>query len=58
MEEKARIAIIGVGGWGKNHVRVLHDIGVLRSICDTDINRAKLLAEKYDVNYELDWSCR
>ena len=50
-EEKARIAIIGVGGWGKNHVRVLHDIGVLRSICDTDINRAKLLAEKYDVNY-------
>ena len=23
------IGIIGVGGWGKNHSRVLHDFGVL-----------------------------
>ena len=24
-----KIGIIGVGGWGKNHSRVLHDFGVL-----------------------------
>ena len=27
-----KIGIIGVGGWGKNHSRVLHDFGVLTSI--------------------------
>ncbi|HET8794712.1 MAG TPA: hypothetical protein VFM31_13020, partial [Nitrososphaeraceae archaeon] len=26
---KVKIGIIGVGGWGKNHSRVLHDFGVL-----------------------------
>ena len=27
-EDKRRIAVIGVGGWGKNHARVLHEMGV------------------------------
>jgi len=48
---KAKIGIIGVGGWGKNHSRVLHDFGVLRSICDMDKNKAQGLANKYNVNY-------
>lgn len=46
----ARIGIIGVGGWGKNHARVLAEMGVLRAICDMDISKAKSLAEKYQVN--------
>lgn len=43
-----RIAVIGVGGWGKNHARVLNDFGCLGPICDIDGARAKALAEKYD----------
>ena len=27
----SKIAVIGIGGWGKNHARVLHDLGVLAS---------------------------
>jgi UDP-N-acetylglucosamine 3-dehydrogenase len=41
------IAVIGVGGWGKNHARVLNDFGCLAAICDVDGNRAKELADKY-----------
>ncbi|MGB7953893.1 MAG: Gfo/Idh/MocA family oxidoreductase, partial [Candidatus Nitrosopolaris sp.] len=47
-EDKRRIAVIGVGGWGKNHARVLHEIGVLGSICDKDELRATELAKLYD----------
>jgi len=46
-----KIGIIGVGGWGKNHSRVLHDFGVLTSICDMDKTRAKDLATRFNVNY-------
>src|SRR5918993_945641 len=45
------IGIIGVGGWGKNHSRVLHDFGVLTSICDMDKTKAQDLANRYNVNY-------
>ncbi|HEX9846270.1 MAG TPA: Gfo/Idh/MocA family oxidoreductase [Candidatus Nitrosotenuis sp.] len=46
-----KIAQIGVGGWGKNHVRVLSQLGVLSAICDADQNRAKETGQKYGVNY-------
>ena len=46
-----KIGIIGVGGWGKNHSRVLHDFGVLTSICDMDKAKAQELANRYNVNY-------
>ena len=48
-KEPPKIAIIGVGGWGKNHARVLSEKKVLVAICDMDINKANVLAEKYDV---------
>lgn len=47
-EDKQRIAVIGVGGWGKNHVRVLHEMGVLAAICDEDELRAKEMARIYE----------
>ncbi|MFY9797054.1 MAG: Gfo/Idh/MocA family oxidoreductase [Candidatus Nitrosopolaris sp.] len=47
-EDKRRIAVIGVGGWGKNHARVLHEMGVLVAICDEDELRAKELARLYE----------
>lgn len=46
-----KIGIIGIGGWGKNHSRVLHDFGVLTSICDMDKAKAQELANRYNVNY-------
>jgi UDP-N-acetylglucosamine 3-dehydrogenase len=46
-----KIAQIGVGGWGKNHARVLSQLGVLAAICDADQNRAKETGQKYGVNY-------
>lgn len=42
-----KIAVIGVGGWGKNHARVLKELGCLAVICDLDAARAKEIAAKY-----------
>jgi UDP-N-acetylglucosamine 3-dehydrogenase len=42
-----RIAIIGVGGWGKNHARVLRELGCLAAICDLNIARAKEIASRH-----------
>ena len=46
-EGKLNLAIVGVGGWGKNHARVLHDFGTLVAICEIDPQRGKELADKY-----------
>lgn len=46
-----KIAVIGVGGWGKNHVRVLHNMGVLEAVCDLSADRAKEIAKKYDTKF-------
>lgn len=31
----AKVCVIGAGQWGKNHVRVFHELGALRYVCDT-----------------------
>ena len=46
-----KIIQIGTGGWGKNHTRILSQLGVLSAICDTDSQRRKEYGEKYSVNY-------
>ncbi len=46
-----KIAQIGIGGWGKNHTRVLSQLGVLAAVCDADQTRAKEAGQKYGVNY-------
>jgi UDP-N-acetylglucosamine 3-dehydrogenase len=46
-----KIAVIGVGGWGKNHVRVLDNMGVLEAVCDLSADRAKEIARKYDTKF-------
>ena len=35
-EEHPQVAVIGTGYWGKNLVRNFHNLGALRSICDSD----------------------
>jgi UDP-N-acetylglucosamine 3-dehydrogenase len=46
-----RIAVIGIGGWGKNHARVLYDLGALAAVCDVSAQRARSIAESYKSNY-------
>ncbi|MFP3262017.1 MAG: Gfo/Idh/MocA family oxidoreductase [Nitrososphaeria archaeon] len=42
-----KVAVIGVGRWGENHVRVLSRLGRLSGIYDADRNRALSVAQKY-----------
>jgi len=46
-----KIVQIGTGGWGKNHTRILSELGVLVAICDTNLEKSKEYGEKYSVNY-------
>jgi len=38
MKSKKNIALIGAGYWGKNHLKNLYKLGVLRSVMDTNID--------------------
>lgn len=46
-----KIAQIGTGGWGKNHARVLGELGVLCAVCDAKKERSKEFGKKYSVNH-------
>lgn len=46
-----KVVQIGTGGWGKNHTRILSQLGVLSAVCDTDEKRGKEYGEKYAVNH-------
>ena len=46
-----KIIQVGLGGWGRNHVRVLSQLGVLSAVCDSDSTRSKEYGEKYSVNH-------
>jgi UDP-N-acetylglucosamine 3-dehydrogenase len=46
-----KIVQIGTGGWGKNHTRILSQLGVLSAVCDADSQRSKKYGEKYSVNH-------
>jgi UDP-N-acetylglucosamine 3-dehydrogenase len=47
---KLGVAVIGVGFWGKNHVRVFSELleTELVAVCDVNLERAKTIAGKYD----------
>ena len=45
-----KVAQIGTGGWGKNHTRILSQLGVLTAVCDANKERSKEYSEKYSVN--------
>jgi len=46
-----KIAQIGIGGWGKNHTRILSQLGVLSAVCDVDKKRNKEFGEQFSVNH-------
>lgn len=44
-----KIGVVGTGGWGKNHVRVLNELQCLGAVCDTDQDRAEQFSKSYRV---------
>ncbi|MFZ2099415.1 MAG: Gfo/Idh/MocA family oxidoreductase [Oricola sp.] len=42
-----RLAVIGCGYWGANHVRTLGEMGVLHAVSDINIERAETLAQPF-----------
>lgn len=46
-----KIAQIGTGGFGKNHARILSQLGVLSAVCDADPAKAAEFGSKYSVNH-------
>nr|AIF03723.1 oxidoreductase domain-containing protein [uncultured marine thaumarchaeote KM3_169_D08] len=46
-----KVVQIGVGGWGKNHSRVLSEFGVLSAVCDANSQRAEEFGKKYSINF-------
>jgi UDP-N-acetylglucosamine 3-dehydrogenase len=47
--KKLKMAVVGVGFWGRNHVRVLSELPdvELVAVCDVDQQRTAMVAEKY-----------
>ena len=43
----ACIAVVGTGYWGKNLVRNFHDLGVLHSVCDSQMEVAGEMLKQY-----------
>ena len=46
-----KIAQIGMGEWGKNHTRILSDLGVLSAVCDSNSQKSNECEKKYSVNH-------
>ena len=43
MRDKINLALIGAGQWGKNLARVFHELGILKTICESS---EKILLKK------------
>ena len=43
------VAVIGCGYWGKNLVRVLHELGALAAVCDVNESVRSAMAKNYEV---------
>jgi UDP-N-acetylglucosamine 3-dehydrogenase len=44
-----KVGVVGVGGWGKNHVRVLNDLHALGAICDMSRERSETFSKNFHV---------
>ncbi|KPK65871.1 MAG: oxidoreductase [Planctomycetes bacterium SM23_32] len=43
----ARVAVVGIGHWGRNLVRNFHALGALKAVCDADARRESSVREDY-----------
>ena len=46
--ESRRVCVVGAGNWGKNHIRVLNELGVLGGIVDKDESKLEYFGELYE----------
>ena len=54
---KNTLAVVGAGYWGKNLIRNFHELGVLKTVCDSNENTISKLKDKYpDVILEKNYS--
>ncbi|MCX8171837.1 MAG: Gfo/Idh/MocA family oxidoreductase, partial [Candidatus Bathyarchaeota archaeon] len=51
--DRVRVAVVGAGFWGRNHVRVLSEIPEVEliAICDIDRQRAEDVSRKYGLKH-------
>ena len=42
-----KVCVVGAGRWGKNHIRTLHELGVLGGIVETDSSRLEAFQAQY-----------
>jgi UDP-N-acetylglucosamine 3-dehydrogenase len=45
----AKVGVVGAGGWGKNHLRVLNELDSLGAFCDVDKTKVQNYSKKYRV---------
>jgi UDP-N-acetylglucosamine 3-dehydrogenase len=45
-----KVGVVGTGGWGKNHVRVLSEINSLAAICDANKERSDSFSKNFHVS--------
>jgi UDP-2-acetamido-3-amino-2,3-dideoxy-glucuronate N-acetyltransferase len=48
VSDERKVAVIGAGGWGRNHVRTWHSLGALAVVCDPDPARRAEVESSYE----------
>ncbi|MEM3027074.1 MAG: Gfo/Idh/MocA family oxidoreductase, partial [Thermoproteota archaeon] len=56
LNRKPKVIVVGTGGFGKNHVRVLAELGGLGGVCDIDVEKASTYGRLYNVPHYTDVS--
>ncbi len=46
-----KIVQIGIGGWGKNHTRILSQMNILVAVCDADSVKSEEYGGEYSINH-------
>jgi UDP-2-acetamido-3-amino-2,3-dideoxy-glucuronate N-acetyltransferase len=46
-ETNSKVAVVGAGYWGINHVRNFHEIGALKTVCDANETSLKKIGETF-----------
>ena len=49
MNQLPKIAVIGAGYWGKNLIRVFHQLGVLYAVCDSQKEHLEEIQKEYKI---------
>ena len=44
-----KVGVVGTGGWGKNHVRVLNELRALGAVCDMNEERASAYSKNFHI---------